>query len=496
MFPQLQHAAIPQNPAVPRDPLTELKVLFDRIDIEKNGSLNFQEFYYFIQMSNPTISQSYAEYMYGQIDTNRSGKIVWSEFLEAAKNPQIGLLYILKGGSIPPSDQQAAVRRSIAHPPSPPHTQNPQQPPRPTSAHPSQNQNMRRLTAKEMRAALQLYEKLDVDHDDNVSISEFKSALKSVDPAYPDADIERLFRLIDTDRTGTISVDEFLQGISSGYMNPTLFAKLSGQTSGFDWEISFNELHLGAKLGEGSFGEVFTGTWRGAKVAIKTLKDIHTDLRVQKDFQDEVNLLSKLRHPNCVLFLGASMNPPNFTMVTEFCGKGTLDGVLKKRQLTSETYIKVLSGIALGLNYLHLRQPRIIHRDLKPENVLLDDNMTAKLADFGLSTIRSASASIQGVCGTPAYMAPEIWMNKPYDEKVDVYSYSIVLFECTFYQLPLNYNTIEEFSRASISGIRPAVPKELHPVISNIITRGWAVNPTDRPTMEEIIKELGKLMRA
>jgi sterile alpha motif and leucine zipper-containing kinase AZK len=118
-------------------------------------------------------------------------------------------------------------------------------------------------------------------------------------------------------------------------------------------------------------------------------------------------------------------------MVTEYLSGGNLYEVLheKKTRINPVMLVQMAWQTALGLNYLHLSNPQILHRDLKPMNLLLDSNANVKICDFGLSCVKEKRAVVTESVGSPFWMAPEVLMGKPYNEKADVYSFGVLLYE-------------------------------------------------------------------
>ncbi len=144
--------------------------------------------------------------------------------------------------------------------------------------------------------------------------------------------------------------------------------------------IGETEVVLIRRIGAGSGGEVYIGRWRGKKVAVKRM--ITSDENSVADFMAESALMSKLRHPNIVQFLAATVKPPHLYIVLELCKNGDLrDLLLKKRDvdLPHSLRMRMLKDISQGMLYLHSHKPLIIHRDLKSSNCMLTSNFEVKV---------------------------------------------------------------------------------------------------------------------
>lgn len=140
-----------------------------------------------------------------------------------------------------------------------------------------------------------------------------------------------------------------------------------------EWEIEYEEVELDKLVGKGGYGEVYRGVWRGTEVAIKKLLVQKMEKKHLKEFKHEINLMSKLRHPNVVLFMAAVTRPPNLCIVTEFLPRGSLFAVLRDRTIRYDWALmkKMAMDAAKGMNYLHCSKPPILHRDLKSLNLLV-----------------------------------------------------------------------------------------------------------------------------
>ncbi|KAL7149135.1 hypothetical protein ABFS83_05G019300 [Erythranthe nasuta] len=195
---------------------------------------------------------------------------------------------------------------------------------------------------------------------------------------------------------------------------------------------SFNEAN---KLGQGGFGTVYKGVLAdGREIAVKRLF-FNTKHRAA-DFFNEVNIISSVEHKNLVRLLGCSCLGPESLLVYEYLPNKSLDRFIfdssKGKELNWEKRFEIIIGTAEGLVYLHEnKKTRIIHRDIKASNILLDSRLRAKIADFGLarSFQEDKSHISTAIAGTLGYMAPEYLAHGQLTEKVDVYSFGVLLLE-------------------------------------------------------------------
>ncbi|XP_059444768.1 cysteine-rich receptor-like protein kinase 1 [Corylus avellana] len=200
-------------------------------------------------------------------------------------------------------------------------------------------------------------------------------------------------------------------------------------------EKATNSFDGSRKLGQGGAGSVFKGILPdGTIVAVKRL--FFNTRQWADEFFNEVNLISGIQHKNLVKLLGCSIEGPESLLVYEYLPNKSLDQILFSKHtslhLTWQMRFEIISGTADGLAYLHGGcGEKIIHRDIKASNILLDENLTPKIADFGLARGVSTDKShvSTGVAGTLGYMAPEYLVRGQLTEKADVYGFGVLVME-------------------------------------------------------------------
>jgi serine/threonine protein kinase len=259
------------------------------------------------------------------------------------------------------------------------------------------------------------------------------------------------------------------------------------------WSIQYRELRLGRRIGAGNVGEVYEATYRGQRVAVKRLLSSWcSDEDMVERFREEILLMSTMNHPNVLLFIGAVLDTQagNLCLVTELCAKGTLQDVLHSSEpLPWSRRLSLAMDVARGMQYLH-RRVGIIQRDLKSANLLVNDYLQVKIADFGLSR-RLQPGRMDTYCGTPATMAPEIVLQERYDEKADVFSFGIILWEILTRSDP--YPGLSGLALAysvARDGVRPPVPAYCPLEYASVMTRAWSRDPRDRPSFDDVLDVL------
>ncbi|XP_074376414.1 putative serine/threonine-protein kinase SIS8 isoform X1 [Apium graveolens] len=261
-----------------------------------------------------------------------------------------------------------------------------------------------------------------------------------------------------------------------------------------DCEIPWEDITLGERIGLGSYGEVYHGDWHGTEVAVKRFLDQVITSESLKEFKSEVLIMKRARHPNVVLFMGAVTHAPNLSIVTEFLPRGSLYRLIHKsnNQLDVRRRMRMALDAARGMNYLHNCTPVVVHRDLKSPNLLVDKNWVVKVCDFGLSRMKyNTFLSSRSTAGTAEWMAPEVLRNEPSDEKSDVFSYGVILWElCTMRQPWGGLNPMQVVGAVGYQHHRLDIPEDIDPIIADIISKCWQTDPRLRPSFTEIMAAL------
>ncbi|KAL7714433.1 Protein serine/threonine kinase [Entamoeba marina] len=269
--------------------------------------------------------------------------------------------------------------------------------------------------------------------------------------------------------------------------------------------LDYSELIEEDKLGEGSFGIVYKGTFRGNQVAIKKLKEIQDNKDSMEEFNKEVSMLDKFRNDYIVHFYGAVFIPNKICMVTEFAQYGSLQDLMNKRKdepIDNTMKIKILLDCSKGISYLHSNG--ILHRDIKPDNFLifsLDscDKVNSKLTDFGSSrniNMLMTNMTFTKNIGTPVYMSPEVLTNKKYKKSADIYSFAITIYETMIWEKAYSEeNFVYKWDIADFvtTGKRLPKPNTMNDTIYSLIDNCWSQIPTERYKIEDVIKELEEM---
>mmetsp|Transcript_7291 Transcript_7291/g.11091 ORF Transcript_7291/g.11091 Transcript_7291/m.11091 type:complete len:329 (-) Transcript_7291:102-1088(-) len=185
-------------------------------------------------------------------------------------------------------------------------------------------------------------------------------------------------------------------------------------------------------LGRGSFAVVKRCVRKddGKELAVKIIKKSKLKEEELQIVHDEVKIMDKIRHPNCVRLEEIFENKKKLFLVMEILSGGELfDRIVAKGSFSEKEASILIKSVAMALQYLH--SIGIVHRDLKPENLIYADNTQSsqiKITDFGLAKLKNKQDKMETACGTPGYVAPEVLKKQKYTEAVDIWSLGVILY--------------------------------------------------------------------
>lgn len=280
---------------------------------------------------------------------------------------------------------------------------------------------------------------------------------------------------------------------------------LGRRDSSDDWEIPDGQITVGQRIGSGSFGTVYKGKWHG-DVAVKMLNVTAPTPQQLQAFKNEVGVLRKTRHVNILLFMGYSTKP-QLAIVTQWCEGSSLYHHLHIIETKFEMIklIDIARQTAQGMDYLHAKS--IIHRDLKSNNIFLHEDLTVKIGDFGLATVKSrwsGSHQFEQLSGSILWMAPEVIRmqdKNPYSFQSDVYAFGIVLYELMTGQLPYsNINNRDQiifmvgrgYLSPDLSKVRSNCPKAMKRLMAECLKK----KRDERPLFPQILASIELLARS
>jgi len=281
-----------------------------------------------------------------------------------------------------------------------------------------------------------------------------------------------------------------------------------------DWSRLVNLQHLCSS--EKSI--LYTGIFDKKTVVVKTINPLCQDDIFVEDLETELSILSKVKHNNIIQLYGAGHTPNgNRFLILEYLEGGTLSQkvqlktvnkypMCKRKQFKfkMENVMIYARSIADALAYCQtsaIDDCMLLHRDLKPDNIGFTSNGEIKIMDFGLATVIDNSSPISnkvyvmsGETGSLRYMAPEVAQCKPYNHKVDVYSFGILLWELLTFKRPY-YNLESNFyKQVIINGARPNIDSSWPKDLIDLMEACWNPNIMMRPTFQNIVNMLDYIL--
>jgi Tol biopolymer transport system component len=263
-----------------------------------------------------------------------------------------------------------------------------------------------------------------------------------------------------------------------------------------------------AQVGQGGMGVVYRAfdTRLNRVVAIKFLANELSDREARLRFQREARMVSSLNHPHILTVFDAGEFEGRQYLVTEFIDHGTLRDWARHPRRSWQEVLELLVGVADGLDAAH--NAGILHRDIKPDNILVTRNGYAKLADFGLAkriegvpgnaapSLPSHHTKSGVITGTLLYMSPEQASGKPVDERSDVFSFGIVLYEMLAGRPPFSGATLIEQVESLFHQAPAALPGDIPQNVRTVVAKALKKDPAERyPSMRKMVADLRGVLR-
>jgi len=271
-----------------------------------------------------------------------------------------------------------------------------------------------------------------------------------------------------------------------------------------DFFLDISKVSLGPVVGRGQFSEVHVGHYFGDLVAIKVQR--RENVQLEEYLLRELSVLKNTGHESLLTYLGAfnEINSDGTThklyIVTEYCHGGDLLTLLMdlKQPLSWKFRLKIASQAISALAYLH--EKKLLHRDVKSSNILLDEFWNCKVSDFGMSREYSddGAGARMTICGTDAYMAPEMLFEEEYTNSVDVFSFGMVLLEIMKRQKVAEggfaVRDPRKLFRLDEDEIRAALPEDAPPSFVALAINCIKYEPPERPTSNDALEWLQDLL--
>ena len=245
-------------------------------------------------------------------------------------------------------------------------------------------------------------------------------------------------------------------------------------------------------LGKGTFGAVYQAR-READDKIYAIKKVDTRRMSAKERADAVNeirVLASVSGPHVITFYEAFVDADILYIVTEFAGHGDLLGYLKSKRrqgnIPEQTIWSLFIQMCLGTKTMH--DANILHRDLKAANVFMCSPNYLKLGDLGVAKVlKHDEALARTQVGTPYYVAPEVWRNKAYNNKCDMWSLGCLLYELCTFRPPFEAESMEGLARKVMRGRYDPIPSGYSQSLKNLIAKLLVVEPAHRASVNDIL---------
>ncbi|GFO07829.1 serine/threonine-protein kinase nek4-like [Plakobranchus ocellatus] len=247
-------------------------------------------------------------------------------------------------------------------------------------------------------------------------------------------------------------------------------------------------------IGKGSYGEVWLAKHKKDKkqYVLKKMNLGKASKRERKSAEQEAKLLSKLKHPNIVSYKDSFETDSGFLFIAmQYCEGGDLYARLKEQKgipLEERQVVEWFVQIAMALQYMHERN--ILHRDLKTQNIFLTKSKIIKVGDLGIARVLdSAGDMATTLIGTPYYMSPELFSNKPYNHKSDVWALGCCVYEMTTLKHAFNAKDMNSLVYKILKGRMPPMPRQYSADLLVLMKSMLHQDPEKRPSVNRILRD-------
>lgn len=264
---------------------------------------------------------------------------------------------------------------------------------------------------------------------------------------------------------------------------------------------SLKDFEILEEIGKGAFGYVYRAK-RIKDGEIYALKKVFMNKLKPKEKENslnEIRILASITHNNVISYKEAFYDNASYSIciVMEFAENGDLErkisqNIKNKTFMTETDLVSTFVQIVLGLKALH--DKKILHRDIKAANIFIFKNDIVKIGDLNVSKVNK-NGLVNTQTGTPYYASPEVWNDKPYDSKSDIWSLGCLLYEMCCLKAPFRGTTMKGVYEKVMKGVYTPIPTFYSPSLSNLISIMLSQKPTSRPSCDQILAFIQEKMK-
>jgi len=262
---------------------------------------------------------------------------------------------------------------------------------------------------------------------------------------------------------------------------------------GLESEPKISDFNMIKELGEGSYGRVLLVQHNktNATYALKAIEKrlLLINIEEKNQFLREVQIMYKIHHPNVVKLFGHFEDNNYCYLLMEYVEGGELFSYIPqngKSKISIQQIASIIKDVISAIYYMHHMSPPIVHRDIKPENILVTSNMQAKLSDFGMSNYIQPGNKRNSICGSPVYLAPEMITRIGHDEKVDIWSIGVLLFELLTGDQAWAGDNVETV-KYNICNLKISWPEDIDALAADLISQILKIEPNERISLSDIL---------